>query len=483
MTALDISGVSFVVVEDQPLVCMLWRSAFEKSSVPPTQSLVLGSEPGEALAVMDPENSPLRARLVAARESRFSHFIVVLDQYLQSAPGERLTGIDVLQSLSARPWFREAVDDGLLSVFFDSGVNEDELRTELTSARLPADSVQGFFGKKMGRGFPTYPEKLGTMLELAVARRAARLTLASQLGGSSESSAAGADSDSAAWEARAPGSGSWSGSGPSRAPSAPPGSQSDELRSRDPSDQASERRSGDSDAVPSDLWSSDDEAARVASCGSAGAISGAGSAGGSGGGHEAPLFTQARFGQPEDLLLFAAGERPIFGTASTSGVIAVELGGGAAAEAEEENEALRQAALLHAVDVQLCDLGGLAKMYGGPAMAHKITSKGLRSFGTEADDFGLPALVAARNYDAVGREAHRLRGLAQYFASRAATLAAGRLGAVADAAERGEADAAAVGAAADELTTTLHGMETHTARAIDALKTVAEGAAAEGGAD
>ena len=80
-------------------------------------------------------------------------------------------------------------------------------------------------------------------------------------------------------------------------------------------------------------------------------------------------------------MLFAAGERPIFGTASTSGVIAVELGGGAAAEAEEENEALRQAALLHAVDVQLCDLGGLAKMYGGPAMAHKITSKGLRSFG------------------------------------------------------------------------------------------------------
>ena len=122
-------------------------------------------------------------------------------------------------------------------------------------------------------------------------------------------------------------------------------------------------------------------------------------------------------------------------------------------------------------------------MYGGPAMAHKITSKGLRSFGTEADDFGLPALVAARNYDAVGREAHRLRGLAQYFASRAATLAAGRLGAVADAAERGEADAAAVGAAADELTTTLHGMETHTARAIDALKTVAEGGVAEGGAD
>ena len=182
-------------------------------------------------------------------------------------------------------------------------------------------------------------------------------------------------------------------------------------------------------------------------------------------------------------MLFAAGERPIFGTASTSGVIAVELGGGAAAEAEEENEALRQAALLHAVDVQLCDLGGLAKMYGGPAMAHKITSKGLRSFGTEADDFGLPALVAARNYDAVGREAHRLRGLAQYFASRAATLAAGRLGAVADAAERGEADAAAVGAAADELTTTLHGMEAHTARAIDALKTVAEGGVAEGGAD
>ena len=475
--ALDISGVSFVVVEDQPLVCMLWRSAFEKSSVPPAQSLVLGSEPGEALSVMDPENSPLRARLVAARESRFSHFIVVLDQYLQSAPGERLTGIDVLQSLSARPWFREAVDDGLLSVFFDSGVNEDELRTELTSARLPADAVQGFFGKKMGRGFPTYPEKLGTMLELAVARRAARLTLASQLGGSSENSAAGADSDSAAWEARVPGSGSWSGSDHRSVPSAPPGSQSDELRSRDPSDQASERRSGDSDAVPSDLWSSDDEAARVASCGSAGATSGAGAAGGSGGGFDAPLFTQARFGQPEDLLLFAAGERPIFGTASTSGVIAVELGGGAAAEAEEENEALRQAALLHAVDVQLCDLGGLAKMYGGPAMAHKITSKGLRSFGTEADDFGLPALVAARNYDAVGREAHRLRGLAQYFASRAATLAAGRLGAVADAAERGEADAAAVGAAADELTTTLHGMETHTARAIDALKTVAEGGA------
>ena len=129
MARLDISGVSFVVVEDQPLVCMLWRSAFEKSSVPDQQALVLGSEPGEALSVMDPENSPLRARLVAARESRFSHFIVVLDQYLQSAPGERLTGIDVLQSLSARPWFREAVDDGLLSVFFDSGVNEDELRT------------------------------------------------------------------------------------------------------------------------------------------------------------------------------------------------------------------------------------------------------------------------------------------------------------------------------------------------------------------
>ena len=43
--------------------------------------------------------------------------------------------------------------------------------------------------------------------------------------------------------------------------------------------------------------------------------------------------------------------------------------------------------------------------------------------------------------------------------------------------ERGEADAAAVGAAADELTTTLHGMEAHTARAIDALKTVAEGGA------
>ncbi len=110
--------------------------------MPERQALVLGSEPGEALSVVDPENSPLRARLVAARESRFSHFIVVLDQYLQSAPGERLTGIDVLQSLSARPWFREAVDDGLLSVFFDSGVNEDELRTELTSAQLPADAPE-----------------------------------------------------------------------------------------------------------------------------------------------------------------------------------------------------------------------------------------------------------------------------------------------------------------------------------------------------
>ena len=170
---LSFHDISFVVVEDQPLVCMLWKAAFEKSSVPERQALVLGSEPGEALSVVDPENSPLRARLVAARESRCSHFIVVLDQYLITAPGERLTGIDVLQSLSARPWFREAVDDGLLSVFFDSGVNEDELRTELTSAQLPADAVQGFFGKKMGRGFPTYPEKLGTMLELAVARRAA----------------------------------------------------------------------------------------------------------------------------------------------------------------------------------------------------------------------------------------------------------------------------------------------------------------------
>ena len=478
---LSFHDISFVVVEDQPLVCMLWKAAFEKSSVPERQALVLGSEPGEALSVVDPENSPLRARLVAARESRCSHFIVVLDQYLITAPGERLTGIDVLQSLSARPWFREAVDDGLLSVFFDSGVNEDELRTELTSARLPADSVQGFFGKKMGRGFPTYPEKLGTMLELAVARRAARLTLASQLGGSSESSAAGADSDSAAWEARVPGSGSWSGSDPRSVHSPPPGS-SEERRSREPGSRSSSRKSSHS-AVPSDLWSSDDEAARVASGASAGSASGAGPAGGA----DRPAFgydariaspaSTARFGHPEDLLLFAAGERPIFGTASTSGVIAVELGGGAAAEAEEENEALRQAALLHAVDVQLCDLGGLAKMYGGPAMAHKITSKGLRSFGTEADDFGLSALVAARNYDAVGREAHRLRGLAQYFASRAATLAAGRLGAVADAAERGEADAAAVGAAADELTTTLHGMETHTARAIDALKTVAEGGA------
>ena len=181
---LSFHDISFVVVEDQPLVCMLWKAAFEKSSVPDQPSPGSGSEPGEALSVVDPENSPLRARLVAARESRCSHFIVVLDQYLITAPGERLTGIDVLQSLSARPWFREAVDDGLLSVFFDSGVNEDELRTELTSAQLPADAVQGFFGKKMGRGFPTYPEKLGTMLELAVARRAARLTLASQLGGS-----------------------------------------------------------------------------------------------------------------------------------------------------------------------------------------------------------------------------------------------------------------------------------------------------------
>ena len=100
---LSFHDISFVVVEDQPLVCMLWKAAFEKSSVPERQALVLGSEPGEALSVVDPENSPLRARLVAARESRCSHFIVVLDQYLITAPGERLTGIDVLQSLSARP--------------------------------------------------------------------------------------------------------------------------------------------------------------------------------------------------------------------------------------------------------------------------------------------------------------------------------------------------------------------------------------------
>ena len=112
-------------------------------------------------------------------------------------------------------------------------------------------------------------------------------------------------------------------------------------------------------------------------------------------------------------------------------------------------------------------------------MAHKITSKGLRSFGTEADDFGLPR-SSRRATTTPSARGHRLRGLAQC-ASRAATLAAGRLGAVADAAER-RADAAAVGAAADELTTTLHGMETHGARDRRA-RAVAEGGVAEGGAD
>ena len=334
----------------------------------------------------------------------------MLDQYLITAPGERLTGIDVLQSLSARPWFREAVDDGLLSVFFDSGVNEDELRTELTSARLscrPMPTVQGFFGKKMGRGFPTYPEKLGTMLELAVARRAARLTLASQLGGRRRRrrrrqrqrgvGGAGARLGLVVWL------------GPSLGAVAAARVVGGALARPVVARAATERRLGALRPLV--------ERRRG---GARGERRRAGSASGAISGRRRPAFgydariaspaSTARFGQPEDLLLFAAGERPIFGTADAS-LIAVELGGGAAAEAEEENEALRQAALLHAVDVQLCDLGGLAKMYGGPAMAHKITSKGLRSFGTEADDFGLPALVAARNYDAVGREAHRLRGL------------------------------------------------------------------------
>jgi len=162
----------------------------------------------------------------------------------------------------------------------------------------------------------------------------------------------------------------------------------------------------------------------------------------------------------------AAGERPIFGTGAS--LVAVELG------SREVDEgalgALRQASVLHAVDAEFCDLEGLARLYGGARLGGKIMLIGLANLGEEADDFGLPALLRARDWEALANAAHRLRGAAQYFASRAATAAAGRLGVLAHAAQSGGADAeASAAAAADSLTSALHEMEAHARRAIDAL--------------